>query len=213
MARRIDKIEAKAAELSNEVGALHAKQCDMTIEEDIKSTFAWVTKTLGPVHVLINAAGGNPGTDIITGNTDKWRLCFDTNVIGLATASREAVRIMLENGVDGHIVNFNSILGHVNMYLPTMSLYSASKHAITSMTELLRQELSGCRVKNNIKVTSVSPGAVRTEFINDDTRATLGEATKNIAFLNSEEVTDAVMYVLGTPARVHINELVIVAKE
>lgn len=213
LARHIGKIEITAGKLSKEPGKLYAKQCDMTVEEDIKAVFEWTTKTLGPVHILINSAGVNPGTDIISGDTEKWSLCFDTNVIGVTTASREAVKIMLEKKIDGHIVNVNAIVGHCHMYLPSMSLYSASKHALTSMTELLRQELSGCGVKNNIKVTSISPGATRTEFINDDTRATLGEATKNMAFLSSEEVTDATMYVLATPARVHINELIMVAKE
>jgi len=213
VARRTVKMEIDARELEKESGTLYVRKCDMTSEDDIKATFQWAMETLGPVHILINSAGGNPGTDFIDGNAEKWRSCFNLNVVGLSIASREATRIMLDNSIDGHIVNLNSVLGHLNFYMPESTMYSASKHAVGSITELMRQELQNNPKKSNIKITSISPGAVRTEFINDDIRDNFGPVTEHISFLDAEDVSDAVMYVLGTPPRVHIRELIIMAQD
>lgn len=85
---------------------------------------------------------------------------FETNVLGLCMCTREAVQDMLANKVDGHVVHINSIAGHkVTQHdPPSASVYPASKHAVTALTESLRQEMVW--LKSHIKV-SVS----RTSFI------------------------------------------------
>lgn len=80
-----------------------------------------------------------------------WKKILDTNVLGVAIASREAIRIMNENNIDGYIININSVAGHVILDTPGVNVYSASKFALTSMTETLRFELA--RLKSNIRVT------------------------------------------------------------
>ena len=90
-----------------------------------------------------------------------WKHTFDVNVMGLSICTREAVQLMRESGVDdGHIINVNSVLGHkvVNMG----NIYTATKYAVTALTEGLRQEL--LEAKTHIRSTSISPGHVETMF-------------------------------------------------
>lgn len=87
------------------------------------------------------------------GSTDEWRMMFDTNVIGLCISTREGVQQMIKDKVDGHVVHINSIAGHrVTLHdPPSANVYPASKHAVTALTESLRQEMN--HLKNKIKVT------------------------------------------------------------
>lgn len=85
---------------------------DVTKEQDILDGFQWVKKNLGAVHVLVNNAGILPNSELINGDTDSWRRTFDTNVLGLSIATREALKLMDENKIAGHIVHINSVLGH-----------------------------------------------------------------------------------------------------
>jgi len=90
-----------------------------------------------------------------------WKGMFDVNVIGMSICTREAVKLMKDAGVDdGHVVNLNSIVGH--FVGPRLKAYSATKYAVTALTEGLRQEL--CQEKSHIRTTSISPGFVKTEF-------------------------------------------------
>ncbi|KXJ71514.1 hypothetical protein RP20_CCG020359 [Aedes albopictus] len=82
-----------------------------------------------------------------------------------------------------------------------MNIYTGSKYAVTAITETMMNELRNAGMK--IKVTSISPGAVKTEII--------PEAMRNAKFpmLEAEDISEAVLYSLGTPPRVQIQELTI----
>lgn len=80
-----------------------------------------------------------------------WRRILDTNVLGLCVATREALRDMKGEGVDGHVIHINSINGHQVSVLPMSNVYSASKFAVTALTETLRKELVG--MGSRVKVT------------------------------------------------------------
>lgn len=151
LARRKDRIEALALKLSGHKGRLHALKCDMTCESDILEAFKWVKANLGPVSVLVNNAGLSQPNTLIRGNTQMWKTVLDTNVLGLSIATREAVDQMMENGIDGHVIHINSILGHYVAHVPKLNMYSASKFAVTALTETLRQEL--VNLKSKIRIT------------------------------------------------------------
>lgn len=123
----------------------------MTVEADIIAAFDWTSSNLGPVHILVNNAGLSLPTTLTDGDTDKWRKIIDTNVLGLCIATREAVKNMRKNGVDGHIVHINSVLGHYVHNVPNLNLYSGTKFAVTALTESLRIELNN--LKSKIKIT------------------------------------------------------------
>lgn len=151
LARRIDRIEERAKSLSGKKGKLYGVKVDITKEKDILDAFKWIEQNLGPVHILVNNAGCAPESTLVDGETEKWKRVLDTNVLGLCIATREAIKIMRANDINGHIIHINSTLGHVVLPVPNVNLYPASKFAVTALTETLRQELNSLQSK--IKIT------------------------------------------------------------
>jgi NADP+-dependent farnesol dehydrogenase len=95
LARRVERVEELAKKLQGKKGKLHGVKADISKEEDIINAFKWTSDNLGPVHILVNNAGVSEKTNLTTeGDTEKWRKVFDTNVMGLCIATREAVKIM-----------------------------------------------------------------------------------------------------------------------
>ncbi|XP_049297259.1 farnesol dehydrogenase-like [Anopheles funestus] len=204
LARRVERVEELKKDLPAEVRErLHAIRCDVTKEEDILSAFREVEQKFGGVDVLINNAGvARSSYGVLDAkNTQAIRDVIDTNLVALALCSREAYQSMKKRSVDGHIVHINSILGHNVLPMNTLNVYPASKYGVTALTETMRHELRMAGTK--IKVTSISPGLVRTEII------TNSAAVADMPILEAEDIADAVLYVLGTPPRVQIHELMI----
>lgn len=151
LARRKELIEELAEKLSNKPGRLHALKVDMSKEDEIVAAFKWTIDNIGPIHVLVNNAGVMQSTSIIDGDADVWRKAFDVNVIGVCVATREAVRNMRKNNIDGQIVHISSIAAYLTTGLiPNSNVYGASKHALRAVTDMIRLELQGSKL--NIKV-------------------------------------------------------------
>ncbi|XP_069685857.1 farnesol dehydrogenase-like [Periplaneta americana] len=200
LARRSEKVEELSKSLASAKGKLYAVKCDVTKESEVKEAFKWVKSNLGVVDVLINNAGVLILGNIKESSPDDWRKVFDLNVLGLSMCTKEALQLMKEKGVDdGHIVHINSICGHTPPS-PTSVMYYASKHAVTALTEGLRREL--VNQKSKIRVTSVSPGLVKTDMPPK-------QCFETLPFLNPEDVSNSVLYVLGAPPHVQIHELII----
>lgn len=108
---------------------------------------------------------------------------------------------MKERDVAGHIIHINSIAGHQVPNFPHMNMYAASKHAVTAITETMRNEL--IMLGSKTKVTSISPGVVRTDIVEGL------HSSDGFPMLESEDIAKAVIYVLGTPPHVQVHELTI----
>ncbi|KAJ8964929.1 hypothetical protein NQ317_015395 [Molorchus minor] len=198
LARRRDKLEVLATKLYSEKGKLYPITTDVSKEEDILNAFRWIKENLGPVHILINNAGIFRSGDLSEGDTEDWKSSLNVNVIGLCIATREAIRDMKANKVDGHIIHINSIVGHNILALPGWNIYPASKFAITALAETLRVELK--LAKSKIKITSLSPGPVHTEILPDSIMELIERMVEQKEILESEDIADAVIYVLSTPS-------------
>jgi len=209
LARRAERAEQLKEKIpKHSKGVFHARECDVRNEEDVKLTFDWIKKTFGGIDVLINNAGVTRSTNLIDiDNTQAIRETVETNIMGVFHCTREAIQSMRSRNVDGHIILINSIAGHHVPYFgpssPSLNIYPATKHAITAMTEVIRQELQSQGTK--IKVTSISPGAVKTEIFTPEQL----EFLKFSPHLKSEDIAAAVLYVLGTPPHVQVHELTI----
>ncbi|XP_035913978.1 farnesol dehydrogenase-like [Anopheles stephensi] len=203
LARRVERVEELKSELPADVrDRLHAVQCDITKEEDILAAFRQVEEKCGGVDVLINNAGVARTVGVLdAGNTQAVRDVIDTNLVGLALCSREAFQSMKKRSVDGHIIHINSILGHCVLPMGTLNVYPATKYGVTALTETMRHELRLAGTK--IKVTSISPGLVRTEIIPNSA------AISEMPILEPEDIASAILYALGTPPRVQVHEITI----
>ncbi|XP_059610868.1 farnesol dehydrogenase-like [Phlebotomus argentipes] len=208
LARRVDKIEALKKDLPEELREnLYGMYCDVCDEGDTVWTFDLIDAKFDGIDVLINCAGVFRETSLIDkDNSGPIREVMNTNVIGLIICTREAFNSMEKHERNSHVVHINSIAGHqipFNMQQSSHNIYPASKHAVTTITEIHRQEF--IRSKRHIKVTSISPGAVETEIVPGDYRERYGE----IPFLQPEDISKSVLYILGTPPHVQIHELII----
>ncbi|XP_075155707.1 farnesol dehydrogenase-like [Haematobia irritans] len=206
LARRVEKMENQTRPLIAEEYRknFHSYKCDVGCEESVKEAFAWIIQKFGAVDVLINNAGICPISTLLSpDNSAVVKDVLNTNVLGVVWCTREAFRNMKERNFDGHIIIVNSVAGHRIPNVPGFSfhMYAPSKHAVTAMTEVLRQELQTQKTK--IKITSVSPGAVRTEISGTDFEM------PNIPILASENIADAIVYCLQTPPHVQIHEMII----
>nr|CAD7204856.1 unnamed protein product [Timema douglasi] len=207
LARRVDKVEKLAAGLKSARGKLYAVKADVTKEEEILAAFDWIKKNLGGVDILINNAGVGTGEALSEIGRESWQV-LDVNVKGLSIFTREALKSMKERGVnDGHIIHLNSIVGHSIPGATSATMYHASKHAVTVLTEGLRREL--VQLGSKIKVTSVSPGVVETEFANIYGPEMKKFLYKENPVLHAKDIADAVLYTLGTPPHVQIHEITI----
>ncbi|XP_055695278.1 farnesol dehydrogenase-like [Lutzomyia longipalpis] len=208
LARRVEKIETLKKDLpANVQGNLHAVKCDVSKEEEIIRVFSEIDAKFNGIDVLINNAGIFRETELIyKDNSSKIREVVDTNILGLVFCTREAYKSMEKHGRNSHVVHINSVVGHNvirNLQMPSSNIYAPSKHAVTAITEIHRQEL--IRSKHHIKVTSISPGIVKTEIVTSE----LLEKFGNFPYLEAEDVSQSVLHVLGTPPHVQIHELTI----
>ncbi|XP_068152667.1 farnesol dehydrogenase [Drosophila tropicalis] len=191
----------------DQAARFHGRQCDVSIEQEVIDSFQWIEQTLGGCDVLVNNAGIVRRTNITdSGNSSDLRAVLETNVLGVAWCTREAFRSLQQRHVnDGHVVLINSIAGHSVPMVNGLSfnMYAPSKHAITAMTEVLRQEF--LKKDTKIKVTSISPGVVNTEIFDESSV----EVATGMPMLQPEDIANAISYCIQTPPNVQIHELTI----
>ncbi|PSN51373.1 Farnesol dehydrogenase [Blattella germanica] len=216
IARRVERIEALKNELKGAKGKLCPLKADVSKEEEVVAAFQWIKQHVRGVDVLVNNAGIAGTSTLGEGPVLNWKRVLDLNVLGLSMCTKEALQSMKERGVDdGHIFHINSINGHgvpAHAVEYGCLMYTATKNAVTALTEGLRREL----VQNNskIRVTSISPGMVRTEIIAaSDYKLPEGMTSDqlydSIPHLNTKDISDALIYCLGTPPHVQIHEIII----
>ncbi|XP_046394670.1 farnesol dehydrogenase-like [Ischnura elegans] len=211
MARREQRLKELAEKLQGggggPKGSLHPLKVDICNEAEVRDAFQWVKDTYGAVHVLVNNAGITRNVKLSEmERTDVMRALVETNVIALSLCTGLAVRMMRESGVeDGHIIHINSVAGHSILPFTGHHSYGSTKHAVTVLTEGLRKELM--EAKSKIRVTSVSPGLVKTEIF--EAAGSQEDLYKENPYLNPQDVADCVVFALGMPSHVQIHEVTV----
>ncbi|XP_049948563.1 farnesol dehydrogenase-like [Schistocerca serialis cubense] len=209
MARRAEKVKELA--LKDAPGKLHAIAGDVSDEASILAAFKWVKDNLGGVDILVNNAGVFPNSSLTEAKTETWKRILDVNVLGLSICTREAVQDMLSRGVDdGFIIHINSVAGHTLPTLEGMAMYYASKHAVKILLEGLRKDLVAKGSK--IRVGEVSPGLVQTEGVSNGMATMpkdLSAILKDMPALESEDIAEAVVYMLSQHPRVQVHDVIV----
>jgi len=160
----------------------------------------------GPVHVLVNNAGGALGLEPIAEfNEEHWQGMWQSNVLGLARVTK-ALWPQLRSAPLATVINIGSVAG-TETY-PGGAGYTACKHAVRALTETMRLEWLGLP----IRVTEIDPGLAETEFslvrfAGDAERARAVYA--GLEPLHAEDIAEAVRWVLSLPAHVNVDRLVI----
>lgn len=197
-ARREERIE----ELAGEIGG-YARFLDVTDRDSVASFAEW-TESLGDTSVLVNNAGGAKGLEPVAEmDEEHWRWMFETNVLGVGLMTKALMPQLRASG-NGHVVIVGSAAG-VEAYKGG-SGYNAAKFGAHAVTRSLRLELLG----EDVRVTEVLPGAVRTEFglvrfEGDEEKA---EAPyKGITPLTAEDVAECVRWAVTLPSHVNVDRM------
>ncbi|XP_076181385.1 farnesol dehydrogenase-like [Ptiloglossa arizonensis] len=202
LARRLDKLQELKEELKKDM--FYPIECDLRKEENILDTFKWIEKELNGADILINNAGIANATFIIDGPIEEHRKVLDINVIAPAICAREFSQSIKKRNVPGHIININSMAGHFAETIHTpIGMYAASKYALNALSMEIRHEL--IEAKLSIKVTNISPGAVLTDMLKNIVKSKA--IVDKIPTLKEKDISDAVMYALGTPQSVEIYDV------
>lgn len=210
-ARRMDRLTTLATDLTIQGATVAAYQADVRQEADILRVFAAIRAAWGGVDVLINNAGMGHKESLMSGNTAAWREMLEVNVLALCICTREAIQDMEAKGGEGHIVHVSSMSAH---RVPKGSgMYSATKFAVRSLTEGLRQELREAGSK--VRVSSISPGFVETEFAEKYTKSV--QQAKDIysqfPVLQPDDMANAVWYLLTQPDHVQVHDILVRATQ
>lgn len=206
-ARRLEKLQALIPGWL-EAGAteVYAFELDVQSRSDVEGTIAALPDGWKSVDVLINNAGLSRGlSKLWEDDIQNWEEMIDTNMKGLLYVTRSIVPGMVERG-SGHIINLGSTAGH--MAYPGGHVYCGTKAAERMITDGLRIDLNG----TPIRVTSIDPGMVETEFSQVRFRGDEARAAKVYAGfqpLTAEDIGETAVWVASRPVHVEIQTLLL----
>ena len=204
-ARRVDRIEAVAAECRKAGAKAEAKALDVSQTKSVDEFAAWAKATAGRVDVLINNAGGAHGVETVANAKDEdWEAMFQINVLGVLRMTRAVLPLMKET--QGSIINIGSIAGRVAY--EGGAAYCGAKAAELQITKALRLELCG----TGLRVTTVDPGMAETEFSVVRFKGNTEAAKKvyeGVEPLTAEDMAETLVWVADRPHHVCIDEMVI----
>ena len=203
--RREALLKKAKEEIEDKFGVNVKTLCfDVQNKEAVFNAIAELDENLS-VDILINNAGLALGRDAFDeADITDWETMMNTNVNGLLYVSRALLPFIKKS--KGHIINLGSVAGK-EVY-ENGNVYCASKYAVDAISQAMRIDL----LKHNIKVTSINPGAVETEFSivrfkGDEKKAEA--AYKNYIPLTANDIADTIFYCANLPSHVCINDLTI----
>jgi serine 3-dehydrogenase len=206
-ARRQERLEQLAEQLSKEHGCeLHLMPLDVCDRSAVQSAVDNLPTAWLGVDILVNNAGLSRGLDKLhEADIQDWEEMIDTNIKGLLYMTRAIVPGMVSRG-KGHVINIGSIAGHITY--PGGSVYCATKAAVKSISEGLKQDLLGTPVR----VSSVDPGLVETEFSTvrfhgDSERAK--KVYQGLTPLTPDDIADVVFFCATRSSHVNISEVIL----
>ncbi|WP_166239920.1 SDR family oxidoreductase [Paenibacillus turpanensis] len=203
-ARRLEKLDALATAIRKEGGSAAVQQLDVTELSQMKTIVDLAISRFGRLDAIVNNAGVMPLSPLEALKIEEWNRMIDVNIRGVLHGIAAGLPVMKAQGF-GQFVNVASIGAYA--VSPTAAVYCATKYAVWAITDGLRQEVAG----QGIRLTLVSPGVTESELaetITDREAKELMKEYRRIA-LPASAIARAIVYAIGQPADVDVNELII----
>lgn len=202
-ARRLDKLKAMEPELLKAGAAeVFSFELDVQNRDEVERTINTLPDAWSEIDVLVNNAGLSRGlVKLYEDDIEDWEEMIDTNIKGLLYVTRAVVPGMVKRN-RGHVINLGSIAGH--MVYPNGAVYCATKAAVGFIGDGLRIDLNG----TDVRVTSVDPGMVETDFASVRFRGNEERAAQtyaNIEPLTPEDIAETIVWAATRPVRVQIH--------
>ena len=208
-ARRKDRLDELASSLHERHGTeVLTASLDVRDRSAVEGWFAGLPGDWCEIDILVNNAGLSRGIESLQrGDINDWEEMIDTNVKGLLYVTRTVLPGMIDRGC-GHVINIGSIAGH-EVY-PGGNVYCATKHAVTAINRSLAIDTLG----TGIRVSSVDPGLVETEFsvvrFHGDQKRADG-VYAGLEPLTPADVAEAVLFCATRPANANVREMILTA--
>ncbi|CAK6500083.1 putative oxidoreductase (plasmid) [Pantoea sp. Nvir] len=201
-ARRVDRLQALAAELEQQGAEVAVAALDVTSRASVQQFAEVALAKWGRIDVMINNAGVMPLSPLASLKVDEWDQMIDVNIKGVLYGIAAVLPPMLAREA-GHIINIASI-GALSVS-PTAAVYCATKFAVRAISDGLRQE------SQQLRVTCIHPGVVESELaasITDPAAAALMADYRSIA-LQPAAIGRAVRFAIEQPDDVDVSEIVV----
>jgi NADP-dependent 3-hydroxy acid dehydrogenase YdfG len=203
-ARREQQLAAVAAEITAAGGRAVYLVTDVTRRHDLQALVGLACDRFGRLDVLVNNAGIGPISSFDALRVEDWDAMIDVNIKGVLYGIAAALPLFRQQG-SGHIINVVSTAGL--KILPTMGVYAATKNAVRTLTEALRQEAGP-----NLRVTEVSPGFVATDFAESMTdpaiKAAIQQRGAGMA-IPPAAIARGILFAIEQPGEVDVGSIVI----
>jgi NADP-dependent 3-hydroxy acid dehydrogenase YdfG len=210
-ARRVDRLAALAAKIRDGGGTALVLEADITDEAAAGQIVERTAAELGRLDTLVNNAGVMLLGPAVDAPLAEWQQMVQLNLLGLLYCSHAALPHLLRAAQDGprrvsDLVNISSVAGRAAR--AGSGVYNATKHGVGAFSEALRQEVT----RRYLRVSLVEPGAVETELVDHnrpEVRALLTQRFTEQERLRSQDIADAVAYIVTRPRHVAVNEMLV----
>jgi ribitol 2-dehydrogenase len=197
-ARSIEKLEQAVRDLGGEATAIAT---DVTSTTEVDHLVDQTMELHGRIDILIANAGIYAGGDFVANDLTELLRLIDTNVGGVVRTIHASLKYMIAAGA-GDIVVTSSVSGHQAIHWEPV--YSASKHAVQALTHGLRRQLIG----TGVRIGAIAPGVVLNDLWQVTDAAEVADGVAAGTGLTSEDVANAVVYMLTLPRHINIRDLV-----
>jgi len=211
VARRAERLEQLAGEIADAGGTALPLEADVGEQEQARSAVERAVEELGRLDVLVNNAGVMLLGPAVEAPLEEWERMIQVNLLGLLYTAHAALPHLLAAAEEeprrvADMVNISSVAGR--MARKGSGVYNATKHGVGAFSESLRQEVTG----RHVRVSLVEPGAVDTELQSHNRPKIEREIRgrfEEMDILRSEDIADAIAYVVTRPRHVAVNEILV----
>ncbi|HVX33358.1 MAG TPA: SDR family NAD(P)-dependent oxidoreductase [Solirubrobacterales bacterium] len=210
-ARRFERLERLAREIEDAGGRALAIEADVTGRAQAEALVRRTVEKLGRLDTVVNNAGVMLLGPAEQASIEEWDRMIDLNLKGLLYVAKAALPHLVRHADEGprmvaDLVNISSVAGR--RARAGSAVYNATKHGVGAFAEALRQEVT----ERHVRVSLVEPGAVATELAGHnrpEVQEQMSARFRGIETLASEDIADAIAYIVTRPRHVAINEILV----